>query len=106
MSDLINLQTTPFYYDYEKIIQEISKQQKTIFSQISRMEISPLQDLLKNKYSDELDYQQFNSLNVTATPEKIFYKIIEANPKSTIDKVVLFEDKDHHTGYELLDQDQ
>lgn len=106
LSDLINLQTTPFYYDYEKIIQEISKQQKTIFSQISRMKISPLQDLLKNKYSDELDYQQFNSLNVTATPEKIFYKIIEANPKSTIDKVVLFEDKDHHTGYELLDQDQ
>ncbi len=100
-SDLETLATINiFSRDYEKFIDFLTQQSQNTFSAMTTTD-TPLAMYLEQKYKDELDYRFFKSVNVTATKDNIFYKIIDSNPEDTIDTMVLFEDPVGRYGNQL-----
>ncbi|MCQ3908282.1 MAG: hypothetical protein MJ200_01695 [Mycoplasmoidaceae bacterium] len=66
---------------------------------------TPLAKYLDTNYKDQLTYRYFKSINVTASTDNIFYKIINSNPEDTIDKMVLFKDPNGRYGNNLYSVD-
>ncbi|MCQ3914259.1 MAG: hypothetical protein MJ201_00205 [Mycoplasmoidaceae bacterium] len=55
-----------------------------------------------DEFKDDLEHRFFKSVNVTATKDNIFYKIIDSNPEDTIDTMVLFSDPSGRRGNQLF----
>lgn len=89
-----------FSRDYEEFIKFLTQQSQNTFSAMTTTD-TPLAMYLDQKYKDELEYRFFKSVNVTATKDNIFYKIIDSNPEDTIDRMVLFEDPIGRYGNQL-----
>ncbi|XQP54917.1 MAG: FtsX-like permease family protein [Mycoplasmoidaceae bacterium] len=62
---------------------------------------TPLAGMLDENYANELYYRYFKSVNVTASGDNVFYKIINSNPEDEIDKMVLFKDPNGRYGNDL-----
>ncbi|MCQ3915722.1 MAG: hypothetical protein MJ195_03235 [Mycoplasmoidaceae bacterium] len=89
-----------FYEDYHDFNIFISDKTSNIYSLMTTGN-TPLAKFLDTEYADELYYRYFKSVNVTASTDNIFYKIINSNPEDQIDKMVLFEDPNRRTGNNL-----
>lgn len=90
-----------FSTDYQDFSKFLNNQSQETLSLMTTKD-TPLAVQLTDKYSKELNYRFFKSLNVTATKDNIFYKIIDSNPEDSIDKMVLFSDPDGIRGNQLF----
>jgi hypothetical protein len=57
---------------------------------------TPMNDFLTNNtvldnVSDKVKIRYFKSLDISNSPDDIFYKIVQANPEDTIDKITTFQ---------------
>ena len=93
-----------FSLDYNNYLKFISQQTDSIYSTMTTTD-TPLALELNKTYKNELDSRFFKSVNVTATKDNIFYKIIDSNIDDNIDKLVLFEDPNKRTGNNLFSSD-
>ncbi|MBQ0045583.1 MAG: ABC transporter permease [Mycoplasma sp.] len=93
-----------FADDYQDCLSFLSSQTQNIYSVMTTTD-TPLALHLDKKYADEVEHRFFKSINVTATKDNIFYKIIDSNPEDTIDKMVLFSDSYGRRGNQLFSVD-
>lgn len=89
-----------FSEDYHDFNLFVSERTSSIYSLMTTGN-TPLAKMLDTDYSNEVYYRYFKSINVTASTDNIFYKIINSNPEDKIDKMVLFKDPNSRTGNNL-----
>lgn len=92
--------TNIYQRDYSLFTKQVNDHTNVIFSLMTTSN-TPLSQELNKNYKNELDYRFFKSINVTATKDNIFYKVIDSNPSDTIDKIVMFDDPNGSQGYTL-----
>ena len=93
-TDLLNTVFSEDYHDFNSFISDTTS---NIFSLMTTSD-TPLATLLDNNYANEIEHRYFKSVNVTASKDNVFYKIINSNPEDNIDKMVLFADPNERTG--------
>lgn len=95
-----NMVNSIFSEDYHDFNNFVSNTTSNIFSLMTTSD-TPLATLLDQSYSSEVEHRYFKSINVTASKDNVFYKIINSNPEDNIDKLVLFTDPNERSGNNL-----
>lgn len=90
-----------FAEDYQDFIAFITAHTDSVYSMMTTTD-TPLALYLDKTYSNEVEHRFFKSINVTATKDNIFYKIINSNPEDNIDTMVLFNDSVGRKGNQLF----
>lgn len=96
--------TNIFARDFSTISSLINNQNSIIYNAMTSTD-TPMMKYLDTEQKDNLEYKNFQSINITAGSDSVFYKVIRNDPDDTIDKIVMFEDEDGRKGNALFNQD-
>jgi hypothetical protein len=93
-----------FHYDVSecKFLELLNNKVNDIYNEMINNN-NPVTKFIDDKYNGKINYKHFSALNVTTTSDNVYYKIIKSNPSDKIDKIVLFNDQNGHSGYNLFD---
>ena len=92
-----------FQNDFNEFNKLLSDQTTLIQNEMTTTN-TPLTLHIDQEYANELSYRHFKSINITASGDKIFYKVIESSPEDTIDSMVMFQDPTGRHGNELFNE--
>ncbi len=101
------INTNVFARDYKAFTDLVNNQTSVIYNAMTSSN-TPMANYLndeEDQMKDRVEFRRFQSLNITATKDKIFYKVIKSDPTDSIDKMVLFKDVNDRTGNALFNQD-
>lgn len=91
-----------FNFDVSRFLELLNSKTNDIYNEMINNN-KPVAKFIDNNYNGKINYKHFSALNVTTTNDNIYYKIIKSNPYDKVDKIVLLNDQNGHSGYNLFD---